>query len=94
MRFLRSVAWFIVVLTLASAVCSVLTDPYFDRFADNPDGTTLEREGDTRPVWRIPAVVPVIFTGAVAFHVLTLVAPVPVHSTALLPDAPFVPPRI
>ena len=94
MRGLRGAAWFIVVLILSSAVCSVLTDPYFDRFSDTPDLTRLERDGETRPMWRIPAVVPQIFVEAVALPMTSVVAPMPVRSIALSPEAPFVPPRL
>ena len=94
MRVLRAAAWLIVVLTLVSVVSSVWSDPYFDRFSDNPDHTTLERDGGTRPMWRIPAVVPVTLIAAVEFRLLTVAAPVPARSIVLLPDAPFVPPRI
>ena len=94
MRVPRAAVWLIVLLTVVSVVGSVWSDPYFDRFSDNPDDTTLERDGGTRPMWRVPAVVPLTFTAAVEFRLLTVTAPIPVRSIALLPDAPFVPPRI
>lgn len=94
MRLLRGAVWLMVVLTLVSVAGNVLTDPYFDPFFDRPDGATIERDGGDRPVWRIPAVVPRIFVDAVAFLRLAVAPPDSPRTLALLPEAPFVPPRI
>lgn len=94
MRLLRGAMWFIVVLTFVSVVGNVLTDPYFDRYFDRPDGETIKRDAGARPVWRIPAVVPEIFVDVVAFQIVAVVPPDSPPTLALLPEAPFVPPRV
>jgi hypothetical protein len=93
MTTVRGTAWVVVVLMLVSAVVSVLTDPYFDRFSDGPDTFKFERDGGSRPAWRMSAVSDPVIVLPQAWYLVGTVRAL-VSSVVLVAfDAAFVPPR-
>jgi hypothetical protein len=93
MGALRPAAGALLVLVLVAIVLSVLTDPYFNRFSAQADGLSFERDGATRPLWRVPAVAEPLPAVATTLRLLLILEVFDVGTDLLVPMAPFIPPR-